>query len=101
MPGIGFSKNMSYLLNRFDVASSWLVIARLSYLYYSKYGIDLFAIRDNIGLVLTTFIMLAFLGISEYDKYNPALKNIYIATHCIWHLGIFFVMDVYLTNMIY
>lgn len=30
-----------------------------------------------------------FLRISEYDKYNPNLRTLYMITHSIWHIMIY------------
>ncbi len=38
MPGIGFSKNASYILNRIDVAACVVALSRMSYIYYVKNG---------------------------------------------------------------
>ena len=34
-----------------------------------------------------------FMAVSEYDKYNPNLKWLYIPTHCIWHIMIFLYLE--------
>lgn len=101
MPGIGFSKKTSYLLNRLDVLGCILVGVRFGYLYLVKYGFSIGIILDNKLLFSSFCIPFIFMRISEYDKYNPALKNMYIATHSIWHLTIFMVIDVFLKKFIY
>ena len=101
MPGIGFSKKMSYIMNRFDVLGCIMVSARLLYLYNSKYNFSLKIIKNNkfkFLLMASPFI----LGrISEYDKYNTALKTRYIITHSLWHLSIFVSLGKFLNNFIY
>ena len=40
MPGIGYSMQTSYFLNRLDVLGCFFVVLRLSYIFYEKYGIS-------------------------------------------------------------
>lgn len=101
MPGIGFSKEVSYLLNRMDVLGCLLVGCRFGYLYFDKYGFDynlIIKAKFFSGLVIMSFLMLQ---ISEYDKYNPRLRNRYIVTHSIWYIGIFTTMNYLLKRFIY
>ena len=101
MPGIGFSKKVSYFLNRLDVLGCLVVSSRFSYLYFTKYGLSNSPLLDNKLFILASVIPLIFLRISEYDKYNYRLKNVYIITHCIWHVSIFAVMNYFLVKIIY
>lgn len=96
MAGIGFSQRTSYLLNRLDVLGCGLTIMRLGYLYYMRHGVG---IVDSRMLIL--FVPIVFLQISEYDKYNPALKNVYILYHSIWHTTVYVSIDVFLRDFIY
>lgn len=101
MPGLGLSTNTSYILNRFDVLGCVIVITRVAYLFYKKYGFDSTVVKENYLLVLAASLCGICLRISEYDKYNPKLKTMYIATHSVWHVGIFLVMGRFLSNLIY
>nr|AEX62301.1 hypothetical protein mv_L96 [Moumouvirus Monve] len=101
MTGVGFSKKISYVLNRFDVMGCILNIMRFSYLYYSKYGMSYDILFDNKSYIYFGLITFLFLRISEYDKYNPKLKNIYIVTHCLWHVSIFTFIYCFLNKFIY
>lgn len=99
MPGIGFSKQISYLLNRMDVLGCGLTIARFIYLYYQKFGMSMTKyIHKYILMLLLCFSLLI---ISEHDNLNKTLRTRYIITHCLWHIGIFFTMDTILKNVIY
>lgn len=102
MIGIGgFSKETSYILNRFDVLGCGISMVRFGYLYYKKFGWNLYPLFSDKYLVELAIISFFFLRISEYDKYNPRLKNRYIITHCIWHIGIFIAMGDFLKKLIY
>jgi hypothetical protein len=92
------SQHTSWLLNRLDVIGSILTIGRLSYLYYIKYGLNIIPNTIQWCLMLSPLI---FLRISEYDKYNAELRDMYLVTHSIWHLSVFISMDYYLKNFIY
>jgi hypothetical protein len=86
MPGYGLSPYISFLLNRWDVAGCFLLIIRFIYLCGVFYLFDpvqiLFIGRFGFTILSVGFV---FLGISEYDKYNPDLKYIYIPCHLAWH----------------
>jgi uncharacterized membrane protein YadS len=101
MPGIGFSKKTSYLLNRLDVIGVILLGIRLIYLYYHKYGLNFFPIMQQKKLFIMVLILFILLRISEYDKYNPKYKKMYILNHFIWHIGIYYAINVFLINLIY
>ena len=101
MSGIGFSPKVSYILNRFDVLGCALVAMRFSYLYYNKYGLSLNIVLQNKVLFFSFLIPFIFLRISEHDKYNPKLKNIYIITHCLWHITIFDSMASFMSFLLY
>lgn len=99
MPGIGFSTRTSYYLNRLDVAGVIMIVARVAYLYYSKYGLSFAMIKSCPSLFVSAFILAILLRISEHDKYNPALKTRYIVTHCVWHMGIFVTLNAFLRSI--
>lgn len=101
MPGIGLSVSMSYYLNRLDVIGCFIVIMRLMNVYYRIHFFDLVPIKKNYPLFILALVLFGILKISEYDKYNAKLKNQYIFTHCIWHIGIFYVIDKFLNKIIY
>jgi hypothetical protein len=101
MPGIGFSQKTSYYLNRMDVLGCALVGTRFLYLYYSKYGLSLNVLLNNKLTFANFAFSFIFLRISEYDKYNPKLKKLYITTHCIWHVVVFSSMNYFLLKFIY
>ena len=98
MPGIGYSPYISYVLNRFDVLGCGITMVRLLYLYYCKFGLDIKVLLDNKYILLLAFLMLR---ISEYDKYNPNLKILYITTHCLWHILIFGFMGKFIKILYY
>ena len=81
MPDIGFSTSLSYYLNRFDVFGCVLVISRLSYLFYHKYGTNFYVLNEHRKLCLLVASLFILLRVSEYDKYNARLKKMYIVTH--------------------
>ncbi|AVL95183.1 hypothetical protein ma796 [Moumouvirus australiensis] len=89
MSGIGFSSRTSYILNRFG------------YLYYSKYGTNFNVLVENQTLIYFGLLSFLLLRISEYDKYNPKLKYIYIVSHCLWHISIFTLIYHFLDKIIY
>ncbi|QGR54308.1 putative membrane protein [Moumouvirus maliensis] len=101
MSGIGFSPKTSYILNRFDVLGCIINIIRFGYLYYSKYGTNFNVLIENKTLIYFSLLSFLLLRISEYDKYNPKLKNIYIMTHCLWHISIFTLIYHFLDKIIY
>ncbi|QTF49193.1 hypothetical protein qu_301 [Acanthamoeba polyphaga mimivirus] len=101
MPGIGFSQQTSYIWNRFDVLGCILSVARFSYLYYNRHGLNVVPIVNNKWLFAMTIPVFILLRVSEYDKYNPNLKTRYIITHCMWHAGIFGLMHYFLKNIVY
>lgn len=101
MPGIGFSKQVSYVLNRVDVFGCLLIGSRFAQLYYLKYGLSIDIIMKNKYVFLTYCLPFILGRISEFDKYNSKLKNIYIMTHSLWHISIFMTMNAFLLNFIY
>lgn len=98
MPGVGFSTEVSYFLNRMDVLGCIVVISRLFHIYYMKHGL---VVPNDPGLFVTFIISFLLLRISEYDKYNPRLKWMYICTHCPWHMIIFPLMMYFLVKHVY
>jgi len=101
MPGIGFSKKTSYYLNQVDVFGYILVGMRMVYLYYHKYGPNIFPFLQQKKLIFFILVFFIILRVSEHDKYNPNLKKLYMITHCIWHVGIFIILNEFLTSLIY
>ena len=93
MPGIGFSPNVSYILNRFDVLGVVLVALRMIYLYYWKRGISITLFLENPYLTSLLILAVACNLISEHDKYNQELKWRYIVCHSIWHTSIFWIAN--------
>jgi hypothetical protein len=101
MPGIGFSKNISYFLNRLDVFGCVMVILRLMYLYWLTNGFYLMWIYNNNIIVYWSLITFSLNFISEYDKYNVTLQPLYLVTHILWHINIFLLIDYFLRHLIY
>ena len=101
MPGIGFSKQTSYMLNRLDVAGCFIMAFRIGYIYFSKYGFSFDTINKNKFTFMLYFLPFILMRISEYDKYNPNLRSMYIITHSIWHISIFSTIHHFLKNFIY
>ncbi len=101
MPGVGFSTTASYFMNRLDVLGCFIVIIRMLYIFYQVHQFRLVIIYQNVTLFLCAAIIFAILQISEFDKYNSKLRNQYIITHCIWHIGIFYIIDQFLVRVIY
>jgi hypothetical protein len=96
MPGIyPVSKKCSYILNRFDVFGVFLIGLRFAYMYYQKYNMTL-----NME-ILPYLSVIALNLLSEYDKYNPALKTRYIVLHSLWHLSAFYSIDCVLKKIFY
>ena len=81
------NKTLSYVLNRWDVIGCMIMIMRLLYMLYN---LHLLWILSHYFRPL--FMLYIVLSISEYDKYNPYLKYVYICMHSIWHLGIFIII---------
>jgi hypothetical protein len=101
MPGIGFSKKISYIWNRIDIAGCGIIITRLIQLYVSKYGVTVYPLYNQKNILMYPIIGFICMCISEYDKFNPALKTRYIFFHCLWHGLIFHSMHQYLRIIIY
>lgn len=72
---------ISYILNRLDVLGAGLTILRFGSLYYDRYQSPAFLLKHKLftTLLISSF---GFLFISEYDKFNPKLKQRYIKFHC-------------------
>lgn len=91
------SKELSLNLNRFDRFGCILLSIRLLYLFIEKHDY-------NFGMLLDypfMFVPFIFGRISEYDKYNPRLRNMYLVTHSIWHSTIFPAMDFFMYTFLY
>lgn len=102
MLGLPFiSQQTSYIWNRFDVLGCIIVFTRFLYLYYGRHGCNLEILLHNRLLVIGLMGLGLILFISEYDKYNANLKVLYIITHCIWHLGIFLWLELFLKRIVY
>ena len=102
MPGIGWSKRTSYILNRLDVLGCLLTAGRLGYMYYSRYGLTLSPMMDDKLLLATSLIAFGFLRISEFDKSSdPQLRTLYMVTHSIWHVTIFKLIGCFLGQVLY
>lgn len=84
MKGIGFSKKISYILNRLDVLGCLIVSIRFLQLYYYNYARFL-----NSQFYIMLSISLSFNLISAKSK----TKFIYIISHILWHISIFLIMD--------
>ena len=99
MIGFGISKSVSELWNLYDRISSYIAVARLLYLVFSKYSVT--AILTGHKLLLLRLCLSLCLGIiSEYDKYNKSLRPIYIIAHTLWHITIYMVIfDIYRITM--
>ena len=91
------SQELSLNLNRLDRFACSLTTIRLLYLFIEKHGYNFRILLDH-PFMFSPFI---FEQISEYDKYNPRLRNIYLVTHSIWHLTIFPAMDFFMSTFIY
>ena len=93
MPGMGFNKSTSYILNRLDVMGCIFTIIRFVIMYYGKYGLNIYEmIVNNTSVFALGIIMMLISIMSEHDKYNANKKIFYIISHSIWHIGIYFVM---------
>ena len=90
------NKSTSIILCQIDKFAAICTIIRLIYLYVQIYGFD-FSRLLSYPLMFLPFL---FLFVSEYDKYNPKLKWMYLATHPIWHLTAFIAMDFFLKTFI-
>jgi hypothetical protein len=101
MPGLGNSKKISYLTNRLDVLGCGLIISRICYLYYYKYGHSINPVIENKYLVIGLLMPIILLQISEYDKYNSKRKCVYIIFHSMWHITAFYSLGIFLKSFIY
>ena len=99
--GIGFNKKMSYLLNRLDVIGCILTGARLAYIYWLKHGTSLQPLLSHPYLLALGILSYSLNIVSEYDKYNPRLKWLYIPTHSLWHISVFWIMNRFLQKLYY
>ncbi len=100
MSGIGFSKELSIIANKLDVAGCVIIISRMMYLYYNKHRFSLDLLSNNKTLLISTLLLFACNKLSEYDNQNIKLRNRYIILHSIWHLGIYLSIDKFL-HLIY
>jgi len=96
MPGIGYTKNTLYVLNRLDVVGAVSTGLRFMYLYYVKFGFSVKGIIEHPYLAMGALIAFLLLRISEYDKYNVQLRTMYMITHSLWHVSIFVMMYYFL-----
>jgi hypothetical protein len=101
MPGIGFSRLVSYFLNRLDVIGSIWTFGRFLQLYHQKFGMNISGIVQNKMFFISLLISFLFLRVSEYDKYNLELRPMYIVLHCVWHVSIYTIMNYFLREIIY
>ena len=102
MPGIAnVSVNISYFLNRLDVAGVAITISRLLYIYYQKHGTDISTILGNKTLCISLVCSFLLNIISEYDKYNSSLRSTYVITHSLWHISIYIIMGLFMKTFIY
>lgn len=86
------SSMTSYIWNKLDVIFANMVFLRIGYLYFNIYG---FYIYDPHMIV--NFLLIFLIGIfSEYDKYNPNLRNIYMIMHITWHCGIYILLAIFI-----
>lgn len=103
MPGIGFTKKVSFWLNRMDVLGCMITTLRFLQIFHLRYAFSVNAIRHNKLIFFSYCLPFILLAISENkpDKHNPKKRTLYIATHSIWHLTIFATMGHFLTKFIY
>ncbi len=95
--GFGMDHKYSYFLNRLDVFGSIWLTLRILYLYYQKYGFNLSPFFSDPYLPMLTIFAFVFSILSEHQywmgtSYNPnveSLKRLYLITHCLWHILIF------------
>jgi hypothetical protein len=103
MPYLKFSTTTSYILNRFVVLGCVLVVMRIGWLLYVNYSFS--SLYDELHkkpiFILLLMISFALKFISEYDKYNPDCKTLYVITHCMWHISIFYLLNEFLIMFIY
>ena len=90
---IGIYKTYSYYLNRLDVFFAIVTVSRFMLLFFNKYNYDITLLSENINFFILVSISFAFLAISEYDKYNASLRQMYVITHFIWHVSIYMIMS--------
>lgn len=93
MRGLGASKLVSHYLNILDIIACFITGSRYLYITLKKYEMSFpKMLSKNFLLVCCYFLAFVIGRASEYDKYNPALKNFYIVTHSVWHILIFTLM---------
>jgi len=101
MPGYGLTPRTSYLLNRWDVVGCLIFMVRFAQLYIQDYGWSPYFLLYNYNwlYLVEALIGFVFLRISEYDKYNPDRKHIYVPCHMLWHFIIFYVIGLYMLDL--
>ena len=87
---IHVSTELSYFLNLLDIFGVVLVFIRCYFLFDDTFLIYVFN-RYKYQLCGTIILNLA----SEYDKES---KYFYMVTHILWHLSVFYLMDLILSD---
>lgn len=93
MWGFGTRPKVSYILDLIDIVGALALTARVGYLGYQWYGKG-----NDLKYLLAGFsgCYIAML-ISESD-YTVATKKRFLLFHNIWHVGIFIVLGMFLSN---
>jgi VanZ family protein len=91
MKGFDVPRHVSYLLNRFDVLGCVLLGLRSSYLWMAEYWPN--PRRHQLYMAAWA---LTCLWVSEYDKYNPKRRTLYVVCHSIWHVLAYLLLGHYL-----
>ena len=100
MPGIGFPRIISIVLNKIDVVCCIFVFARIGYISVATYVSKIFWLIINKNIYLYALPLILNI-VSEYDKYNPKYKYFYVWIHSVWHISIFISIYFFLLNYIY
>jgi len=92
MRGIGYTTNVSIILNRFDISGCVIVFFRFLYLYINTFGISLNFFQEHSQF--TFWLLIAFICNKISEKTSNLL--FYIIFHSLWHLLIFMLMSIFL-----
>lgn len=101
MPGYGLSPRTSYWLNRWDQLGCYIISARFIQLYITEYGLTLYFLFSDYRWIYLNMALIGYvcLRVSEYDKYNPDRKFIYIVFHLQWHIIIYYMLGLYMLDL--
>lgn len=93
MWGFGISTKVSYALDLIDIVCALALMGRVGYMAY-----DWYLKGNNVLYLLLGFaVCCGSMMISESD-YTVATKKRFLICHNIWHVGVFTLLGVFLSN---